>query len=193
MLAHNKPVTELASKTWWDNAITSADTPIRELVAGFDEIGVVAIPYARLPRRVHKAYAADFSCWSDIGGQSVASLLSRPGMGEVAVRALLEAAAEAVAARRAGAGRRVGAVAAVQRLLDQLGDLDLAILSGRVWAPQPQTTYAIAARIGVASVRIQRNQPRAQARLAELLVEPVHDEVSEHADLLRDRLDIPGS
>ncbi|MDV3133318.1 hypothetical protein [Mycobacterium sp. 29Ha] len=181
-------MTELASRTSWDEVDTRADTPIQKLVAGFDEIGEVAIPYARLPRRLRKVCAADFSCWSDIGGQSAASLLNRPSVGVGAVRALLEAATDAVAARRAAAGRPVGAVAAVQRLLDQFDDLDRAILSGRVWAARPQTTYAIAERLGVASVRIQRNQPRAQARLAELLAEPAHEEVAEHAELLRDRL-----
>lgn len=188
MLADNRPVTELASRTSWDEVDARADTPIHKLVAGFDEIGEVAIPYARLPRRLRKACAADFSRWSDIGAQSVAALVSRRGVGVGAVRTLLEAAADSVDARRAAAGRRVGAVAAVQRLLDQFDDLDRAILSGRVWAARPQTTYAIAARLGVASVRIQRNQPRAQARLAELLAEPAHEEVREHADLLSQRL-----
>jgi hypothetical protein len=37
-------------------------------------------------------------------------------------------------------------------------------------------------------VRLQRNQPRAEARLAELLADPAHQEVSEHAVELRRRL-----
>lgn len=187
-MSQNKAVTDLATPTWWDTVVAHADTPIRELVAGLDEVAAVAIPYARLPRRVHKAYSADFSRWSDIAEQSVESLLAREGVAEVGVRALLEAATDAVAAHRPAAGRRVGAVAAVARLLDQLGELDRAILSARVWAAQPQSTYALAERLGVHSVRIQRNQPRAEARLAELLADPVHHEVGEYADMLRGRL-----
>lgn len=188
MVSQNRRVTDLAATTWWDAVVARADTPIRELVAGLDEVAAVAIPYARLPRRVHKAYSADFSFWGDVGGESVESLLGRPGVAEVGVRALLEAAADAVAAHRAAAGRRVGAVAAVARLLGQLGEFDRAILSARVWAAQPQSTYVLAEQLGVASVRIQRNQPRAEARLSELLADPVHHEVGEYADVLRGRL-----
>ena len=187
--AQNRPVTELAPNTWWDEMVTRADRPIRELVAGLDDVAGLAIPYARLPRRARNAYSADFSCWADIGGQSVDSLLSRPHVGEVAVRAVLEAAKDAVAAyRAAAAGSRVGAVAAVRRLLDQLGERDRVILSARVWAARPQSQRIVAERLAVHSVSVQRNQPRAEARLAEMVADPVHHEVGEYAVALRGRL-----
>ena len=163
-------------------------TPLRELVAGFGEIAALPIPYARLPRRLG-AYAQEFPRWSDVAGQTPQALLSLPKVGDGAVRALVQAAQEAVKTHRdAAAAGGVGAEAAVARLLGQLDDFDRAILSARVWAAHPQSQRVLAERLGVHPVSVQRNQPRAQARFAELLADPAHQEVSAHATELGQRL-----
>lgn len=163
-------------------------TPLRELVAGFGEIAAVPIPYARLPRRLG-AYAQQFPRWSDVADQTPQALLSLPKVGDGAVRALVQAAQEAVKTHRdAAAAGGVRAEVAVARLVGQLEDFDRAILSARVWAPHPQSQRVLAERLGVNPVSVQRNQPRAQARFAELLADPAHQEVSAHAIELGRRL-----
>jgi hypothetical protein len=73
------------------------------------------------------------------------ALLLRPKLGAAAVRALIEAAHEAVRIRRITvAAGKVGAEAAVARLLGQLDDFDRAILSTRVWAPHPLPERVVA-------------------------------------------------
>jgi hypothetical protein len=172
----------------WCTAEETQYTPLGELVAGFGEIAPLQIPYARLPRRLG-AYAQEFPRWSDLAGQTPQALLSRPKVGEVAVRALVQAAQEAVKTHRsAAAAEGVGAEAAVARLVGQLDDFDREILSARVWAPHPQSQRVVAERLGVHPVSVQRNQPRAQARFAELLADPAHQEVGEHAAELGRRL-----
>jgi hypothetical protein len=119
---------------------------------------------------------------SDVAGQTPQAMLSLPKVGDGAVRALVQAAQEAVKTHRdAAAAGGVGAEAAIARLLGQLDDFDRAILSARVWAPHPQSQRVLAERLGVNPVSVQRNQPRAQARFAELLADPAHQEVSAHA------------
>ena len=130
------------------------------------------IPYARLPRRARTACAPDFMCWGDIAGQTIESLLSRPKIGERAVQALLTAATDAVARYRAAAvAERVGADAAVRRLVGDLDEFDHELLA-RLWAAEPEPQRALAARLGINIASVYRNQPRAQARLAELVAEP---------------------
>src|SRR6478752_10220853 len=68
---------------------TRAGVPINELIDGLDDIAALAIPYARLPRRAYNVFSAEFASWSDIAGQTVSALLSRPKAGEGTVRALL--------------------------------------------------------------------------------------------------------
>jgi hypothetical protein len=110
-------------------------------------------------------------------------------LGASAVEALVEAARDAVQINQdAIAAGKVGAAAAVARLVGQLDDFDRAILSARVWAAHPQSQRVVADRLGVNPVSVQRNQPRAQARFAELLADPAHQEVSEHATELGRRL-----
>jgi len=115
-----------ASADSWDEVIdTRAGVPINELIDGLDDIAALAIPYARLPRRAYNVFSAQFASWSDIAGQTVSALLSRPKAGEGTVRALLTAAADAVAAYQAAAtSSRVGAATAVRRLLAELDDRD---------------------------------------------------------------------
>jgi hypothetical protein len=68
----------------------AADTPLRELIVGFDDVASGAIPYARLPRRAGSDYSTEFVRWSDIAEQTVHLLLSRRrGAGEAAVGAVL--------------------------------------------------------------------------------------------------------
>ncbi|MDT5281859.1 MAG: hypothetical protein QOJ20_3054, partial [Mycobacterium sp.] len=185
---HNVQPTGSAEPDWWDQIANAADTPLGELVDGLDKVAALAIPYARLPRRARTAYAADFACWGDIAGQTIESLLSRPKIGERAVQALLAAAKDAVAGYRAAAvAGRVGADAAVRRLLRELDEFDHELLA-RLWAAQPEPQRSLAARLGVNIASVYRNQPRAQARLAELLAEPVHQEVGEYVGSLGRRL-----
>ena len=74
----------------WDEVIeTRAGVPINELIDGLDDIAALAIPYARLPRRAYNVFSAQFASWSDIAGQTMSALLSRPKAGEGTVRALL--------------------------------------------------------------------------------------------------------
>ena len=185
--ANGTDPTSRTEADWW-NTEDNAATPLRHLIAGMDEIGSLMIPYARLPRRLG-AYAQEFPKWSDIAGQSPHALLSRPKVGVAAVRALVQAAQDAVKTHRttADAGS-VGAEAAVARLVGQLDDFDREILSARVWAPRPQSQRVLAERLGVHPVSVQRNQTRAQARFAELLANPAHREVSEHAAEIGRRL-----
>ena len=185
--ANGTDPTSRTEADWW-NTEDNAATPLRDLVEGMDEIGSLMIPYARLPRRLG-AYAQEFPQWSDIAGQSPHALLSRPKVGVAAVRALVRAAQDAVKTHRttADAGS-VGAEAAVARLVGQLDDFDREILSARVWAPRPQSQRVLAERLGVHPVSVQRNQPRAQARFAELLADPAHREVGEHAAEIGRRL-----
>jgi hypothetical protein len=159
------------------------------LVDGMDEIAGLAIPYARLPARARIAYSKDCKRWSDIADQSLESLLRRPKVGRVTVDALLAAATDAVAGLRAAAIRpHVGADKSIRQLLKTLDSRDRKLMSLRTWAQQPQSQRAVAEQLGVHSRWVERNQPRAEACLAELLSDPTHHEINEHASALRDRL-----
>ncbi|MCH9701857.1 MAG: winged helix-turn-helix domain-containing protein [Actinomycetia bacterium] len=159
-----------------------------DLVAGLDGIGSLAIPYARLPRR-WSIYAEEFRRWTDVADQTPEALLLRPKLGAAAVGALIEAAHDAVrTSQSAVAAGTVGAEAAVARLAAQLDDFDRTILSELVWNPDPPTQRAVAERLGVHPVSVQRNLPRARARFAELLADPAHREVGDHAESLRRHL-----
>lgn len=161
----------------------TADTPLRDLVEGLEEIDAQRIPYARLPRRL-SAQSDVFVRWSDIASETPRSLLARPKVGQTAVRAVVEAAVDAVAVQRAiDGGRRVGAVGAVEQLLGRLSESDCAVLSARVWVrcPDPRASADAAKRLGVSEVSVRRNQSRAVARFQELLAEPAHREVRDVA------------
>jgi hypothetical protein len=188
--ALSTPAVGSAAVDRWDEVMTTqADVLIGELIDGLDDVATLAIRYGRLPRRAYNNYSAQFTCWSDIAGQTVSSLLSRPKAGEATVRALLAAAAGTVAAHRAAATRcRAGATKAVQRLVAQLDERDRVLLSARLWAPSPQSQRILAHRLGVHNAWVHRNQPRATARLADLVADPVHREVSEYAIELSRRL-----
>ena len=159
------PVGSAGADSWDEVIDTRAGVPINELIDGLDDIAALAIPYARLPRRAYNVFSAEFASWSDIAGQTVSALLSHPKAGEGTVRALLTAAADAVAAYQAAAtSSRVGAATAVRRLVAELDDRDRAMLSARLWAPRAESQRTLADRLGLNIAWIQRNQPRAQAR-----------------------------
>lgn len=181
------PVGELLDPNWWRNQ-TILSTRLGDLVVGFDSIVSFTIPYARLPRRLGD-YAEEFPRWADIAHLTPQALLLRPKLGAAAVRALIEAAQRAVQIRQATlAAGRVGAIAAVVRLVGQLGDFDREILAAQVWALDPMPQHVVAERLGVHPVSVARNLRRARARFAELLADPAHEEVGEHADQVRQRL-----
>ncbi|BBZ31191.1 hypothetical protein MMAD_56800 (plasmid) [Mycolicibacterium madagascariense] len=180
-------IDDLHNPEWWrDPALLS--TRLGDLVPNFDTIGSFTIPYTRLPRRLG-SYAEEFPRWADVADQTPESLMLRPKLGEAAVRALIEAAEHAVRVRRDTiAAGRVGADAAVARLVGELDDSDRKILAGQVWAADPVPQRVLAERLGVNPVSVSRNLPRARARFAELLSDPAHHEVGEHAERIRQRL-----
>lgn len=161
------------------------DTALCELVENMGSISSFAIPYARLPRRL-STYADRFPRWADVAGQTPRALLQLRKLGITAVEALIDAAAEAVRiTHETVEAGPVGPDAAVARLVAQLNDYDQAILSGRVWALEPVPMWSVAANLGINPTSVKRNLPRAIARVQELLADPIHQEVLEHADALR--------
>jgi len=174
------------SSTDWRGLIAAKPhTAIGDLVAGLDEVATLRIPYGQLPRRAHSAYSPDFTRWSDIVDQTPTTLLHRPKAGVATVSAVLTAAQDAVAAQRSAAtASPVDADTAVQRLLGQLDDRDLALLSARVWAAQPPSQRTLADQLNVNVAWVQRNQPRVETRFAEFLADPVHRQVREYAAAL---------
>lgn len=176
---------------WWD-AITVpelADTPIRHLVDGLDEIGAQAIPYGRLPGRAQTNYSADFVTWSDLADETLSSLINRPKGGPATVRAIMAAARDAVTrARSIPASGGGDASSAAARLLKRLTERDRVILSARLWALRPQASDEVARSLGISGASVLRNQPKAELRFAELLAAPAHRDVLAHAEQLRRRL-----
>lgn len=172
----------------WERDPAVAGAPLADLIAGLDTIDAFAIPYARLPRRLG-TYAAKFPRWGDVARLTPQALLTLPKLGAAAVRALILAGREAVRVHRETvAAGRVGPMAAAARLVDQLDDFDRAILSAQEWALAPGPARDVAEQLGVHQASVTRNLPRARARFAELLADPAHREVGEHADELRRRL-----
>jgi len=171
---------------WWRNeGVLGAR--LSDLVAGLDSIGSLVIPYARLPRRLG-LYAQEFPRWGDVADQTIEALLARPKLGAAAVGALIDAAQSAVHTSQHAAAGAVGAEAAVARLVAALDDYDRTLLSELVWAPDPLPQHAVAELLGVHPASVQRKLPRARARFAELLADPAHREVGEHAEAIRLRL-----
>ena len=172
---------------WWDDPILLSSR-LSDLVSDFDTIGEFTIPYARLPRRLG-TYAEEFPRWTDVADQTPWSLQLRPKLGEAAVRALIDAAEHAVELRRDTiAAGRVGAEAAVARLVGELDDFDREILGGQAWTLDPVPQRVLAERLNVNPASVNRNLPRARARFAELVTDPAHHEVGEHAERIRQRL-----
>lgn len=173
---------------WWQSVHQQLDIPVRDLLDGFDEIADAAIPYDWLPGRARTFYGPDFAIWSDLGSETIDSLVNRPKGGIGTVRAILIAGWEAVRNRRALDCASSDAPSAVGRLLDHLTAYDRAALAGCSWALQPTTRAAMAELLGVRPINLQRNFPRAAARFQSLLADPAHAAVRRHAADLRYRL-----
>lgn len=172
---------------WWrDEAVVASE--FRELITGFGSIESFAVPYARLPPRL-STYASEFPRWAALADQTPGALLNRPKLGASAVLALIRAAERAVAVRQetADAGK-VGVQASITRLVAQLDHIDREILDGLVWPIEPRRTAQVADILDVHPMSVRRNIPRACARFAELLADPAHQEVGEHASELGSRL-----
>lgn len=179
----------LDSATWWHDIQDLTETPIRELIDGLDEIAEQAIPYGWLPGRARTFYGAQFATWADLSGETITSLVNRPKGGIGTVRAIVIAAREAVTlARSTPIDAGVDAATTIRRLLDRLTAYDYTVLSARGWALHPQTIPVTASQLGVATVNVQRNQPRAYRRFRELLADPTHAAVVDYAEQLRRRL-----
>lgn len=172
----------------WERDGAVVNVRLRDLIADLDTIGSLAVPYARLPRKCG-AYAAEFRCWAALADETPQTLLARPKLGAAAVRALIETGRDAVRINRdAVAAGRVGVDAAITRMLGQLDDYDRTILLAQVLTIDPVSQRQVAEQLGVHQASVRRNLSRARARLAELLADPAHREVVEHADELRRRL-----
>ena len=173
----------------WTPTDATLDTRIGDLVPDFDTIAAAAIPYARLPRRLGD-YAPQFRNWADIADQTPRTLLRRPKFGDAAVAALLHAARDTVHAHAQAAALSgpVSAEQAMTALLDRLTDFDRAVLDARRWRQPPVTTTDLAHELGTSGTSIARSQPRADQRLAELLDDPLHAAVRDHAARLAGQL-----
>lgn len=173
------------SPTGWTRDEGALHAALRDLVPDMDTVSSYVIPYARLPRRLSR-YAQRYPRWGDVAGQTPAALLQLPKLGEASVEALIAAAADAVRiTREVQQAGPVGPGPAITRLMGQLSDYDQVILSGRVWALHPLPLQTVAERLGVNAASVQRNLPRALARVRELLAEPAHREIPAHAEALR--------
>lgn len=64
---------------WW-RVEEFVGVPLRDLIAGLDEVGELPVPYARPPRRL-AIYAEEFPRWADVAGQTPQALLDRLKLG----------------------------------------------------------------------------------------------------------------
>lgn len=168
----------------WSQADDILRTALYDLLENMDSIGPYAVPYTRLPKKF-SLYADRFPRWADLARQTPESLLALPKLGVTAVEALIDVAGETVrVTRRIREAGPVGAEAAAARLLGQLSHYDRTILAARVWALHTEPVPEVAERLGVHPGSVTRNVPRALDRLRELLAEPAHQEVVEHAATL---------
>ncbi|QIV79819.1 hypothetical protein [Mycolicibacterium frederiksbergense] len=92
------------------------------------------------------------------------------------------------AARSAPTGQPEDPQTAIRRMLKRLPHHDYALLAARGWTLRPASAPVTARQLGVSAVHVQRQTPRAYARLHDLLAEPAHAIVGEYATTLRARL-----
>jgi len=174
---------------WWDSMHDRVDTPLRDLVDGFDDIAHQGLPYNWLPRRARTIFGPDLT-WSELAEETINSLATRPPRtGLTVVRALLTTARDTVAAARsAPTGQREDPQTAIRRMLTRLPHHDYALLAARGWTLRPASAPVTARQLGGSAVQVQRQTPRAYSRLRDLLAEPAHAIVGEYATTLRARL-----
>ena len=172
----------------WARDATVLTTAVRDLVKNMDTIASFTIPFARLPRRFSR-YADQFAQWGDVADQTPRSLLQLPRLGEAAVAAVIEGAAEAVRTTHEVKTRGpMGAGPATALMVGRLDQYDRAVLADRVWALRRGPLQAIADQLGVDPSSVTRGVPAALARLRELLTDPIHEEVLTHVETLRRRI-----
>lgn len=158
-------------------------------VAGLEDIAGLAIPYARLPARAATAYAARYRYWTDLADEPMERLFALPGAGTRTLHEMLAVAQETVRANRAaGHRRRLSARAAAAELLDRLSASDRVMLTELDFATVPGRYERVMAALGVSDAWISRNGRRVRARFRELLTEPIHRDVTFHAERLRGEL-----
>ncbi|SBS76635.1 hypothetical protein MHPYR_340044 [uncultured Mycobacterium sp.] len=89
-------------------SIEMGDVPLREAVAGLEDVAHAAIPHALLPRRL-TLYTVGFPRWVDVASESLRASSKRPKLGRSAVRAVVVAAGDpaSTAAAVAGADHRL--------------------------------------------------------------------------------------
>lgn len=161
------------------------DKTFASKVPGLEEIGSIAIPYARLPGRAATTYRPHYTHWADLADQPMEDLMALPGAGERTLRAAVAAAIEIVDTHRAARGRRrLTAPAAAHVLWDRLDPVDRTMLTGLVFPIDPIPREDVAAELGVDPAWFDRNRPRAKRRFAEMLAEPAHHDVTRHARAL---------
>lgn len=179
-------VTLTMTSTWWEDltAPEASGTPMGELIGGLDEIGAEPIPYGRLPTRARTVYSPQFSTWSDLAGETIASLLRRPKGGTATVRAIVAAARAAATAGTSPAKAAGTAAMAAANLLDRLTERDRIVLSDRVWVLRPASRREVAARLGVHADSLPRIQSHAEAGFAELRADPAHRDLIAFAQRL---------
>lgn len=177
---------------WWDEVAAShAQTPIGDLIDGWDAIADQPIPYSELPRRASTNFAADFARWSDLVAETPHTLLHRPKTGAGTVKALLAAARDAVDRHRAAeTAEAVGPAEAADALLNRFDDRDRAVLATRIWASRKPSRPQLAKQLGVHLSWVERNEPKIQARFDHLVGDPSHRVVADHAAELRQRLGV---
>lgn len=175
--------------TWWDSIRDRVDTPLRDLVDGLDDIANQSLPYNWLPPRARTIFGPHLT-WSALAEETINSLATRPPRtGLTVVRALVTTARDTVAAARsAPTGQPEDPQTAIRRMLERLPHHDYALLMARGWALRPTSIPVTARQLGVSAVHVQRQTPRAYARLHDLLAEPAHAIVGEYATALRARL-----
>ncbi|KGI66088.1 hypothetical protein MJO55_28870 (plasmid) [Mycolicibacterium rufum] len=183
-------LSEVALTRGWERDEDLVAASLADVVSGLNVIAGEAIHFARLPRKWGR-HATRVQRWADIADESLGSLLALPGIGESAVRALITTARESVrAARTSPNAEEISAADAVEALLSRLDDFDRTVLAGRQWTWHPTPTRLLAPTLGCSEASISRNTPRARQRFAELVDDPAHRAVTQHASHLRQRLGI---
>lgn len=174
---------------WWATIKDQTETPIAKLIAGFAEIGQHQIPYGWLPVRAHSAYTAEFTVWSDLGTETILTLLDRPYAGEATVCTVLLTARKSVARNRfAQRPSKSSLPAVLSRFIERFDDYDRIVLSARAWALRPRSIEETSTQLGVAKVNIHRNEPRSYLRFQDLLNEPWHKPIAQTATQVRGSL-----
>lgn len=173
------------NRHWW-NTPEHLSTPLQNLIPGFPAIAGRPIPYALLPRRARTVYGNAMQTWSDIGKHTPQSLLTWRLSGPTTITAILTAATAAAATEATPPPHT--ARDAADRLISELSERDITVLSQRSWAQTPTPHAELAGHLGVQPISIRRYQRRAQARLEELLTQTAHHPLVGHAAALRTRL-----